>query len=174
MSVHKDIDKLKRIFLVGYLVVILFFMFFGFGRIARFDSFQFSLTMTRFPLWIPKHLDTLNIWIFALGNLVAFIPFGLLIPLNLRISSKLFLKSILTFVVSITILEILQMVSSLGSFDISDIVVNTLGFLIGYASWKIGKSGRKLSEQIMRFCMACIVFVIFTIVGVELFNSFLK
>lgn len=174
MSRNKDVDCLMRILLVGYLAVILFFMFFGFGRISRFDSFQFSLTMTRFPLWIPKHLDTFNIWVFALGNLVAFIPFGLLIPLNFRTSSKLFLKSILTFIISITLLETLQMVSLLGSFDIADIVVNTLGFIIGYASWKIGKSASKLSGQIARFCAACIIFIILTIIGAELFNSFLR
>lgn len=171
---YKDINRLKRILLVGYLVIILFFMFFGFGRISRFDSFQFSLTMNHFPLWIPKQLDTLKIWIFAMGNLVAFIPFGVLIPLNLKISSRVFLKSTLIFIVSITILEILQMLSLLGSFDIADIVVNTIGFLIGYASWKIGKSGNTFSGQIVRFSVACIIFVIFTVVSGELFNSFLR
>ena len=166
--------RLKRILLAGYLAVVLFFMFLGFGRISRFDSFQFSFTMTHFPLWIPKHLDTLHIWVFALGNLVAFIPFGVLIPLNLRASSKLFLKSLLIFVAGITALETLQMVSLLGSFDVADIAVNTLGFLIGYASWKIGKSAGKLSGQMLRFCKACIFLVILAVAGAELFNSFLR
>ena len=170
----KDIKKLKRILFVGYLAVILFFMFLGFGRISRFDSFQYSLAITPLPLWIPKHLDTLDIWVFALGNLVAFIPFGVLIPLNLRTSSKLFLKSTRIFVIGITILEILQMVSLLGSFDMADIVVNTLGFLIGYSSWRISKSGSKWSGQILRFCVACIIFVILAILGAELIHSFLR
>lgn len=167
------INKRNRVALAGYLALILFWMFLGFGRISRFDSYHFSLTMTRFPLWIPKYFSyySLKNWVFALGNLVAFVPFGVLIPLNFPASSKQFLKSVLLFAISITILETLQMISLLGSFDIADIVVNTLGFSIGYASWKISKSGKNLARQVLRFCVACIFFVILTMIGAELFNS---
>lgn len=168
--------RLKQMLLIGYLVLILYCMFLGFERISRFDSFQFDFTITRIPLWIPKHftLDLLQIWVFALGNLVAFLPLGVLIPLNFRTNSKLFLKSLATFVIGITVLEVLQMLSLLGSFDIGDILINTLGFLIGYVSWKFSKQGNKLSNQILRFCIACIVLIIITIIGAEFINSFLR
>ena len=82
----------KRVLLAGYLIVILYFMFFGFGRIERFDSYQFSLVLNGIPLWLPKHfsMDLLKIWFFALGNVVAFIPFGVLIPANLPASKNCF------------------------------------------------------------------------------------
>lgn len=94
-------------------------MFFGFGRIERFDSFQFSLVLNGIPLWLPKHfsMDLLKIWFFALGNVVAFIPVGILIPANLPASKKLFWKSAILFVAGIVFLELLQMASLLGSFD---------------------------------------------------------
>ncbi len=144
---------LKRIILAGYFILILFFMFLGFRRTTRFDSFRFSFRITGIPLWIPKKKfswDILQIWIFAMGNLVAFIPFGVLIPLNFQKTQKLFLKSLLTFLISITALEILQMLSLLGSFDVEDILVNTFGFLIGYISWKFSRRGHPLFNQIAR------------------------
>lgn len=171
-----ETKRLKRIFLAGYTLVILYFMFVGFGRISRFDAFQFNFTITGIPLWIPKQftLGPLQIWIFALGNLVAFIPFGVLIPLNLRTTSNLFLKSFTIFMIGITALESIQMISLLGSFDIEDILINTVGFVIGYASWKFSKQKTKLSNQIFRFCTMCNVLIFLTIVGAEFTNSFLR
>ena len=167
---------LKKFFLVGYLIVILFYMFFEFGRISRFDSFQFSFVITGIPLWVPKNfsLDILQIWVFALGNLIAFIPFGVLIPLNLQATRKLFLKSLITFIISITVLESLQMLTLLGSFDVEDILINTLGFLIGYISWKFSKRGNKLSDRILRFCISCIILIIIAIISAEFINPFLR
>lgn len=167
---------LKRIFLAGYLAVILFCMFFGFGRMARFDSFQFSFAVTGIPLWFPHHFssDILQIWVFSLGNLVAFIPFGALIPLNLQTTRKLLLKSLAIFVAGITVLETLQMLTLLGSFDAEDILVNTLGFLIGYASWSFSRREGRPSRKILRFCIACIALAAVAIIGAELANPLLR
>lgn len=168
--------KGKRILLAGYFVIILFCMFLGFGRVSRFDSYHMSFTIRRIPLWVPKHfsMDILSVWIFSVGNLVAFIPFGALIPWNYRPTRGLFLKSLMTFVVGITILEILQMLSLLGSFDAEDILVNTLGFLIGYASWVFGKAGKRPFYLVFRFCMAAILLSALAIIGAELLNPLLK
>lgn len=166
----------KRVLLAGYLIVILYFMFFGFDRIERFDSYQFSLVLNGIPLWLPKHfsMDLLKIWFFALGNVVAFIPFGVLIPANLPASKKLFWKSAILFVAGIVFLELLQMASLLGSFDIADIIVNTLGFCIGYGSWKIAKTQDKRPVQAVLFCVLSIIFVLLAVIGVEAVNSFFK
>ena len=166
----------NRVLLAGYLIVILYFMFFGFGRIERFDSYQFSLVLNGIPLWLPKHfsMDLLKIWFFALGNVVAFIPFGVLIPANLPASKKLFWKSAILFVAGIVFLELLQMASLLGSFDIADIIVNTLGFCIGYGSWKIAKTQDKRPVQAVLFCVLSIIFVLLAVIGAEAVNSFFK
>lgn len=169
--------KRNRMLLIGYAILIIACMFLGFGRISRrHDTFQMSFTITGIPLWIPKHVSfhTLQIWIFALGNLVAFIPFGVLIPLNFKSPQKLFLKSTVTFMIGITILEILQMLSLLGSFDVEDILINTLGFMTGYISWKFSKTASKLSHQILRFCIACIVAVVIIIICAEMINPLLR
>lgn len=165
--------KVKRILLVGYTALILYFMFLGFGRISRFDSFQYNLAVSAIPLWLPKHftLDILCLWAFAMGNLMAFIPFGVLIPVNIPTQRKLFLKSAAVFLTGITVLEAVQMVSLLGSFDVEDILINALGFVIGYGAWRFSGQGRNVSNQILLFCIACVILVIAAIMCAEFINA---
>ncbi len=64
------------------------------------------------------------------GNVGVFVPFGigLLVLCNgrLRLALPLFLLGVL-------VLELLQLVLRRGSFDVDDFMLNTAGFLLGYA-----------------------------------------
>lgn len=91
--------------LIIYTIIIIYFMFFGFGRPQinnTIQEYRFSIIPTRIPLWYPKKLSLL--WFFSLGNLLAFVPFGILIPMIFNIR---YLKFIFIFLISITTLEIL-------------------------------------------------------------------
>lgn len=70
------------------------------------------------------------------GNIISFVPFGLMLPLLSKRFSQL--KSILiaTFCLSFTY-EILQLLFELGSFDTDDLILNTLGGVIGYLPIKL-------------------------------------
>ncbi len=72
------------------------------------------------------------------GNIIGFMPFGFLLPLIVKKYDRL--KSILkaTFILSITY-EILQLLFGLGSFDVDDLILNTLGGGLGYLVLKIIK-----------------------------------
>lgn len=63
------------------------------------------------------------------GNVVMFVPFGLLLPLTARLHPLLWT---LLFAAGITTLELLQLVTKRGMFDVDDIILNVGGFLIGY------------------------------------------
>lgn len=67
-----------------------------------------------------------------LGNLVLFIPFGYLIPTIFRKFSKFRRVLLLTFCLSL-LFEVVQYVLGIGSSDIDDIILNTLGGTFGYA-----------------------------------------
>lgn len=71
------------------------------------------------------------------GNIVIFIPFGFLILLlskDKEISFKgVFFRSLCLSLC----LECLQVVFSIGSFDVDDLVLNTLGGLLGYGASKL-------------------------------------
>jgi glycopeptide antibiotics resistance protein len=64
------------------------------------------------------------------GNIVLFIPIGLFLPLfNKKYRHVLALAA--ASILLITIVELTQMLTRVGSFDIDDIILNTFGALIG-------------------------------------------
>lgn len=75
-----------------------------------------------------------------------FIYFGILIHM---IFSTKYYKFIFIFLISILSLEILQMITYLGSFDIEDIIVNSMGATIGFFSYKIGNKSKLVSKKII-------------------------
>jgi len=65
------------------------------------------------------------------GNIVAFIPFGCLLP-YLRKKFRSF-KCFFLFLTSVIILiEVVQLFSLRGCFDIDDLILNLIGGIIGY------------------------------------------
>lgn len=84
-----------------------------------------------------KNTDLLiHSWVNLLGNVVMFIPLGYLLPKTFRPLRK-FLLLVLCVVVSITLVEILQLVTCLGSCDVDDLILNVAGAIIGYLIWRI-------------------------------------
>ena len=76
-----------------------------------------------------------------IGNFIMFLPFGILYPLS---HSELKLKNIiLNGIVFVLIIEILQPVFG-RSFDINDIVLDSLGILISVSGFMIIKNIKKM------------------------------
>jgi len=69
------------------------------------------------------------------GNIVAFIPMGFLLPM---ISNKCkdFKVSILIIIIATMTIEILQYITGVGASDIDDLLLNTLGGILGYLIYK--------------------------------------
>ena len=123
--------------------MLIYFLFFGFGR-PQFDGeklYRYSLMVTRIPLWLPQSLsvDTLQRWVFSFGNLAAFMPFGFLVPHLFQTRVCTYFQVIGLFLVFILSMELLQMVTYLGSFDAEDVLINTLGMSIGFCAYKVSK-----------------------------------
>ena len=65
------------------------------------------------------------------GNVVMFIPLGYLLPRLFRPMRCFLLLSVST-VVSIVLIEVLQLYTGLGSCDVDDLILNVIGVSIGY------------------------------------------
>ena len=65
------------------------------------------------------------------GNIIMFIPLGFLLPKVFPKRSSL-PRVLLTTAIIITIVEIIQLFTLVGSCDIDDLILNSLGFLMGY------------------------------------------
>ncbi|MFC8687823.1 VanZ family protein [Brevibacillus porteri] len=162
--------KSRKIILAGticYTIFILFFMFFAFNRLdgaTNVDGYTFILVPDGVPLKFPE----LNYsWIVDFGNVAAFIPFGILFPLLYRVR---FGKFIFLFVLTILVLETLQALTYLGSFDVNDVISNTLGAMIGYVAYRVGFSSKISYKKLMASALTIVVLVF----GVMVVSEILK
>lgn len=133
-------SKLRKLIFAGtivYAVLVLYFMFLGFHRMDQktdYNQYTFILVPERMLLRFPQLTMS---WLYDFGNIAAFIPFGIIIPLLYRIR---FRKFISLFILLISFLEVIQSITFLGTFDIMDIISNTLGAIIGFVAYKVGFS----------------------------------
>ncbi|MCY6353799.1 VanZ family protein [Clostridium sp. ZS2-4] len=74
----------------------------------------------------------------VLGNIVLFFPLGFMLPVLSKKSQGIFKVSFVGFLVSL-LLESIQLVTNLGAFDVDDLILNTLGTLIGILAYKVIK-----------------------------------
>lgn len=79
--------------------------------------------------------DTDALLVFNILNIVLFVPLGVLAPLLFREKTPLWKIALLGFVVSLTV-ELSQLVN-LRATDVDDLIMNTLGALIGYGIYRI-------------------------------------
>jgi glycopeptide antibiotics resistance protein len=78
-----------------------------------------------------------SIWITNLfGNVLAFLPLGFFLPLLFERFMG-FRRTTLMVLFATSLVEILQFLTRVGSFDIDDIILNTLGGAIGYLFFRI-------------------------------------
>jgi glycopeptide antibiotics resistance protein len=70
------------------------------------------------------------------GNVVGFIPFGFILPLLMKKFQRLSAVILASFCLSLTF-EMLQLLFEFGSFDVDDLILNTLGGMLGYIPAKL-------------------------------------
>lgn len=71
-----------------------------------------------------------------IGNIIPFIPFGLLIPLNFKKMNN-FLRFFIASSLFIIGIEFFQFITLLGYCDIQDYILNIIGCSFGYALYKL-------------------------------------
>ncbi len=114
-----------------------------FKNVSPFELFSAERIITRPHNFIPlksifQYLNSNNIWITLLnvaGNIVIFIPLG--IYLQMFMKNKNILKCVaLMFAISFGA-EVLQYILGLGAADVDDIILNTIGGLLGIFTYRI-------------------------------------
>ena len=76
------------------------------------------------------------------GNVLVFVPVGLMLPMVHRASKNIIVAIVNTlfFIVGI---EVFQLFSNFGAFDVDDIILNMFGILIGSCIYKIVRKSEK-------------------------------
>ncbi len=152
--------KLHRFILIGtmlYTILVLYFMFFGFSRLDQrinYNQYTFMLMPEGIPLRFPELTMS---WLYDFGNIAAFIPFGIVIPLLYRIR---FRKFIALFILVISFLEVLQSVTFMGTFDTMDIISNTLGTIMGFVGYRVGFSSKITLKKLVASAVSILMLII--------------
>lgn len=132
------------VLLVLYLVLLTYFLFFaevmGRNPNAR-EDYSYNLTLFKEIRRFLVHRDILGyqaVIVNVFGNMAAFMPFGFILPEVWDQLNHWYTIVFLGFLFSLGI-ETIQLVSRVGSFDVDDILLNTIGALTGYGLFVIAK-----------------------------------
>lgn len=148
MRKRKGNELVKVIFTVY--CVAMFWLLFG-QRVGLDTSGDYALQLKENANWVPLH--TIR-WYLSLpektdnpyllrhalinlaGNIVMFIPLGYFLPRIWKDMQKLWKVFLLVFMCIVGV-ELLQLVTLLGSCDVDDVILNLMGTVIGYILWRI-------------------------------------
>ena len=142
---HKKMLRICSKVIFGvYIILLIYFLFFAesTGRTFEGRSYHYNLVLfkeiKRFIAY--RHsLGATAVALNLLGNIAAFIPFGMLLPVFHRRFRSFLYMTLLTLEFSMAV-ELLQLVTKVGSFDVDDLLLNTIGGMLGYlAFWILNK-----------------------------------
>lgn len=140
----KEANKLKTIgilLFILYIIFLIYFLFFAesMGRTMCDREYTYNLVLfkeiKRFIIY-RKELGMIAVFTNIFGNIICFIPFGSMLPLLSRKMRKMSLTTLVSFELSLVI-EVTQLLLKVGSFDVDDLLLNTIGGLIGYLLYDI-------------------------------------
>lgn len=126
-----------RLLFVIYLLMLGYFLFFAeeYGRRNWSEAdYRYNLELFREIGRFWTYREQLGFWPAFLnigGNIIGFLPFGLLLLVMHRNLRKSLPVILLGFSLSLLV-ESLQLVLKVGSFDVDDLLLNTVGAAAGY------------------------------------------
>ena len=134
-------QKLGWVLFLMYLCLLAYFMFFSesFGRTDTDREYAYNLVPLKEIIRYFRYYRTLGMTLFLInivGNIAAFMPFGFFLPIISRRSRKWYNTVSFGLVFSLT-LETLQLVLRVGSFDVDDMLLNTIGAALGFWVYKL-------------------------------------
>ena len=78
-----------------------------------------------------------------IGNVIGFMPFGFILPLVSNRFRKWYMVLLCGFLLTLLV-ESVQLITGIGIFDVDDMILNTMGALLGYLVYlpaaRIGRS----------------------------------
>ncbi len=146
IRLKKEIRIVTVVAMLIYIAALAYVCFFSesYGRIVS-DEYHYNLKpfheISRF--FVYRDVIGVNGFVINLfGNILVFAPWGFMVPV-LRIHPHKFLYTVCsTFVLSLCI-ETIQIISRVGSFDVDDLILNTIGGILGCIAYFIVNAVRR-------------------------------
>ena len=139
---RKKIGLLSFFLLIIYVTIVVYFVLFSdrLGRVDGYSTYRYNLVLfeeIRRFIQYREYVSTGAFVLNLIGNLLVFAPVGFLVPIwktNKKGCPWIILYS---FLFSLCI-ESLQLVTRVGVFDVDDLLLNTIGGIVGWICYKIG------------------------------------
>ena len=124
-----------------YFVVLFYFLFFSeeMGRTYSERAYHYNLVPLKEIARFVKYWRVLGmkaVLLNILGNVAAFLPFWFFLPVFSGRCKKFWRTAFYSFELSLLV-ELLQLVFRVGSFDVDDLLLNTLGGMAGYGLYRL-------------------------------------
>lgn len=137
MSVRKTkilraFGKVLFLLYVGFLIYFLFVAEW-YGRTGAAEEYRYNLELFREIrrfLTYREELGSFTVFANLCGNILIFVPYGFFISMASR--TRGFFKTLFCSMGLSLCVEAVQLITRVGSFDVDDILLNTVGGVIGY------------------------------------------
>ena len=129
-----------KVLFVLYIVFLVYFLFLAewYGRTGTGEDYRYNLELFREIRRFITYREQLRMFaVFAnlIGNILIFVPYGFFI--SMAAERRGFFKTLFcSFGLSLCV-ELVQLVTRVGSFDVDDILLNTIGGILGYILFAI-------------------------------------
>jgi glycopeptide antibiotics resistance protein len=152
-------DKHRKLLRAGlkaafgvYIIMLTYFLFFAesTGRTGEGRTYQYNLILFKEIERFITYRGSLGMKAVVLnlfGNVAAFLPFGMIVPMMSRRYRSLLHMTLLTFEFSLVV-ETIQLVCKVGSFDVDDLLLNTIGGMLGYLLFAVLDKIRRRKDSI--------------------------
>ena len=152
MSYSKEDVERRRslagiVLFVTYLVALMYVMFFAemLGRTEIDRDYRYNLHLFREIGRFIRQWEVLGLravfWNLG-GNVLCFMPFGFFLPWLFRSMDRFYLAVLLSLYLSLLI-ELTQLFLRVGSFDVDDLLLNTLGGFLGFLCYRLWRRLRR-------------------------------
>lgn len=142
----KRIRFAGKILFVLYIAFIIYFLLFSdwYGRSGMEEEYRYNLILFREIKRFWEYREQLGMFAMftnLFGNVLIFMPFGFFMPIASG-HRKLFSATFYSFGLSLCV-ETFQLLSKVGSFDVDDLLLNTIGGIAGYIMYTVCNAIRR-------------------------------
>ena len=129
-----------KVLFVLYIIFVFYFLLISeiYGRTGEMQEYHYNLVLFREIKRFWNYRRQLGIFATAtnlLGNVLIFLPFGFFMAMASKYRS--FLSTLVySFALSLTV-EISQLFMKVGCFDVDDLLLNTIGGMLGFITFAV-------------------------------------
>ena len=146
VKTKKKLRFLGKVLFVLYILFIFYFLLLSdwYGRSGEMQDYHYNLELFREIKRFWTYRDQLGMKAVVynlLGNVLIFVPFGFFMPMASKYRS-FFMTACYGFGLSLLV-EIFQLITKVGSFDVDDLFLNTVGGIKGYIIFALCNTVRR-------------------------------